>query len=121
MGRVSRRPNFHPKLRRNRLGRAQFPYKSGAEKLCDRPTLRRSPAAPSTTARSAPASGSASSPQTTRSPKSPPQPDPQSRGSPLRELQYRDDRTTLGPIVAVNRALFRGDAAADSPVKPEAL
>src|SRR3954469_19538698 len=35
-------------------------------------------------ARSAPASGSASSPQTTRSPKSPPQPDPQSRGSPRR-------------------------------------
>src|SRR3954453_5676091 len=39
----------------------------------------------------------------------------------LRELQYRDDRTTRGPIVAVNRALFCGDAAADRPVKPEVL
>src|SRR3954452_5193722 len=39
----------------------------------------------------------------------------------LRELQYRDDRTTHGPVVAVNRTLFCGDAAADCPVKPEVL
>src|SRR4051794_20159187 len=43
----------------------------------------------------APASGSASSPRTTRSPKSPPQPDPQSRDSPPQQAGLAED--LLGP------------------------
>src|SRR3954470_15180970 len=53
-------------------------------------------AAPSTTARSAPASGSVSTPPMTRSPQWLPQPDPQSRDSPLPELELIDrERRTI--------------------------
>src|SRR3954454_11553405 len=37
MDRAFRWPNFHPWLRRNRLGRAEFRCRSCAENLCDRP------------------------------------------------------------------------------------
>src|SRR5918995_662833 len=55
-------------------------------------------------ARLAPASGSVSTPPTTRSPKSPPQPDPQSRGSPLAE-----QGTDLRAVVGIPVGQHRGD------------
>src|SRR3954447_15268280 len=36
---ASRQPNFYLQLPRNTFGRAQLPYKSDAEKLCDRPLM----------------------------------------------------------------------------------
>src|SRR5690349_5629717 len=39
MGWGSEQPNFYPKLCQYRLCKAKSPYKSDAEKLCDRPFL----------------------------------------------------------------------------------